>query len=104
MAVIYDFNEYRSLRLLRTFSRQTGAAVHGLNDLGGKLGAINAHVDAIEQTMRPICSQLDGYLLQLEKIRGFTRRCAAACALTSIDQMVEQRDQLIQERLQMTRL
>lgn len=99
MAVIYDFGEYHAPRLLRSFSQQTGDVVRQFVDFRKHMNKVSAGLCRIQEAQRAFASQLNAYLLELEKAKKFARTCSAACELSSIEQMIKKRDQIVRERL-----
>lgn len=97
MAVIYDFGEYRTPRLLRPPSQQTREVVRQCEDYRKHMNKVSVGLCLIQEAQRAFASQLNAYLSQLEKTREFTRRCSAACELNSIELMIKKRDQIIRE-------
>lgn len=99
MAVIYDFRNYHTPRVLRSFSQQTGGVARQLYALGGRLDHMNACFANMQKAQRAFASQLGTYLLELEKAGEFARLCSAACELNSIEKMIAKRDNIIRDRL-----
>ena len=72
MATIYDFPGDRAPRKAQTTSQS-----------------------AEEEARQTFDTQLSAYLCAVEETKEFARTCAEACELDSLEQMIEQRDQLI---------
>ena len=98
MAVIYDFRKYHTPRLLRLYVQQTGDVVRQLNGMGNNLNRLNAHCVSLQVDMDTFCKRLDQHRRTLQRTLEFIRTCEAACGLSSVEQMIEKRDQIIQAR------
>ena len=98
MAVIYEFDTYRTLRPLKSLSQQAREIVRCLYDLTEITNDINANIDSIEKTLSALDAQLETYRFKVEATKEFARKCSSACELNSIDQMIKKRDQIIRDR------
>lgn len=97
MAVIYDFSDYHTPRLLRSFSQQAGDVVKNIHDFDRYMNNVGASLCRIQETQRAFSAQLDAYLLKLEASKEFVHKCQAACELRSLERMIKERDQIIRE-------
>lgn len=99
MAIIYDFSAYRTPRLMRSVSQQMGGVVSDMHALNGYLRNIEVKLGQLKEVHRVVHLQLGAYVSRLERTMAFARSCSDACELNSIEQMIEERDHIIHERL-----